>query len=490
MNILFINPPIRTQTAPIHYPIGICYVASFLKKAGYNVKVIDINGFRYSKSEFINILRTEKFDAIGLGGLITTYNHIDWIANHIKSQFPDTPIFAGNTVASTIPEILLRNTSVDVAVNGEGEQTVLELVERIENNDSFYGLKGIYYKNKDAIIKNPEREPIINLDELPFPAWDLVPLNKYISNFQKIEGYRSVLISTIRGCPYNCRFCCKTFIGYKMRSRTPGSIIDELKLLVKKFNINGFLPADDLFIFNKKRIFSFCDLLIAEGLDYLKWTASARANLITDEIVRKVKESGCIRLDFGFESNNQDILNYYNKRMTVQDQQFALDICKKNRMPFHISYIIGARNDTKKTIRDSYNFARKNNFLFYPENLLMPQPGTEIYNECLSRGLIKNELEYIKRISTIGDSSNFVINVTDELSDDELLKIYNKYRKINFIQTLINQLGNFDGNLQKIKKSGLKLFLIQKMNILNNYINAHQNNKQNTHQNFSCNEWL
>lgn len=489
MNVLFINPPIRTQSPPVHYPIGICYVASYLQKAGHHVKIIDINGFRFTKKDFIQILEKEKCNAVGIGGLITAYNHVDWIANHIKSLYPEIPIFAGNTVASTIPEILLRNTSVDIAVIGEGEDTVRELVQKIDNNEDFQEVKGVYYKDGKKIIKNPDRDPITNLDLIPVPAWDLVPMENYITNYQNAEGYRSVLISTIRGCPYNCRFCCKTFIGYKMRSRSPENIVNELKLLVKKYKIDGFLPADDLFIFDKKRTLDFCDRLKEEGLDYLKWTASARANLVTNEIVQKVKNAGCIRLDFGFESNNQDVLDYYNKRLTTQDQQNAIDICNNNQMPFHISYIIGARNETKKSIKDSYHFAKRNKYIFYPENLLMPQPGTEIYSECKSRGLIKDELEYIKRISTIGDSSNFVINITDNFTDDELINIYNKYRKIDFFQLIFSQLGDFERNLMKIKKSGLKFFLLQKMNILNNYVKYSKNEPQNFQQTMNTNKW-
>jgi len=460
MNVLFINPPIRTKLPPYTYPVGICYVASFLREHGHQVKIIDINGYRLTKNEFTKTLERETFDVIGLGGLITTFNHNKWISQYIKTHYPDVLIFAGNTVASTIPRILLTNTKVDIVVDGEGEETCLDLINTLEQGRPLDRVNGIIYKNIEGkIVENPRRDPIRDLDSLPFPAWDLIPMEIYLENNTKLTGIRSALISTIRGCPYNCRFCCKTFIGYKVRSRSPKNVIEELIKLIKDYKIEGFLPGDDLFIYDKARVMKFCDLLIKENLHYLKWSSSARANLLTKELVEKMKTAGCIRIDFGFESHSQKVLDYYNKKITVQDQQRAINICKEAGMPFFASYIVGARNEDEDSLRECDEFCRKNGYQYYPSNLLMPLPGTAIYEECVQRGIIKDELAYIIKLSKGGDADILIVNCTEKFCDDELVKIFKKYRTLPIIERIRYHLGFVKRFQQDVFDYGLKYSL-------------------------------
>lgn len=429
MNVVLINPPLRTQDLPVYYPIGICSIASYLRQNGHKVKILDINGFRWSKTKFKKIFDKEPVEAVGIGGLVTAFNHVHWLSDYIKSVKPNVPIFAGNTVASTIPEILLKNTKVDIVVMGEGEVTTLELIQRLENGKSLEGLKGVWYKNNDGkIVENPPREPIENLDSLPFPAWDLVPMERYLKNLIAATGNSSAPISTVRGCPYNCTFCCKTFIGYSVRSRSAENCIQEIKLLVDKYEIEGFMLSDDLFTYNKQRAMRFCDLLIKEGLDYLKWSASARANLITKELAQKMKSAGCTYLGFGFESSSQKILDYYNKQCTVENQQQAIDICKEVDIGCRRSYMIGAAVEDEQSIKETAEFCKKNGSKYAPDFFVMPMPKTKIYAECRQRELIKDELKYIEKISVIGNASNFVINITEKFSDEELIKLCNMYR--------------------------------------------------------------
>lgn len=486
MKILFINPPIRTQLPPYMYPIGMCYIASYLREHGHQVKILDVNGYRITRDQFKQTLATENFDAIGLGGLITTFNHIDWISAYIKDCYPNIPIFAGNTVASTIPNILLNNTHVDIVVNGEGEETCLDLVNTLDKTDSIGNVPGITYKDPNGkIIQNPPRLPIEDLDSLPFPAWDLIPMDIYLKNNEILTGVRSALISTIRGCPYNCRFCCKTFIGYKVRSRTPENIIRELKLLVQTYKIKGFLPGDDLFIYNRARVERFCDLIMEEKLNYLQWSASARANLLTKELAEKMKASGCIRFDFGFESNCQRILDYYNKKLTVGEQQKALDICKSVNIPFHVSYIVGARNEDVESQKECEAFCKKNGYQYYPENLLMPLPGTPVYEECRERGIIKDELEFIRKLAHAGDSTNFIVNCTDSLTDHELIVLFNKYRKT----PIKNKIRNYFGIPERIQQNIQDYGICRSFNTYIRKIKSTKILADNSGDNEGSNQW-
>jgi radical SAM superfamily enzyme YgiQ (UPF0313 family) len=174
----------------------------------------------------------------------------------------------------------------------------------------------------------------------------------------------------------------------------------------------------------------FCDLLIQEGLQDLKWFASARVDLITKKLALKLKKAGCASVAFGFESHSQEVLDYYNKRVTVEQQQRAIDVCKEVGIPFKGSYIVGARNEEENTLEETFKFCERNNLTFQPDHLLMPQPQTAVYAECVQRGLIKDELDYIKKLSSAGDTDVLVVNVTDELTDQQLLSLFYKYRKM------------------------------------------------------------
>jgi len=463
MKVLLINPPLRTNVPSTLYPIGICYVASYLRNHGHKVQILDVNGYRWTKAEFKLQFENQACDAVGIGGLVTAFNHVDWISRYVKSVNPSVPIFAGNTVASTIPYILLKHTDVDVAVIGEGELTALELVEALESGRSLDGLKGTWYKKGGKIVENPRREPLENLDSLPLPAWDLVPMETYLKNFEAEYGFRGATMSTVRGCPFNCRFCCKTFVGYKVRSRSPENVIEEIKLWIRKYSVDGFFPCDDLFIYDRKRAMKFCDLLVREGLNYLKWFASARVDLLTEELALKLKEAGCISVDFGFESHSQKVLDYYSKLVKVEHQQRAIDICKKARIPFKGSYIVGARNESCETLKETYEFCRRNELSYKPDNLLMPQPQTAIYEECKQRGLITDEYEYVKQLADAGDTDCLVVNVTERFSDQQLLDVFHAYRYVNQrtahrISVLVSQMPK---SIMKMKQQGIKRAIVK-----------------------------
>ena len=311
MKICLINPPVQMNNR-LWYPIGICYVAASLINKGFTVEIIDIIGENLSRNEFKKRLSDCHADCFGIGGLVMAFNNAVDITQMIKETYPDSFIFAGNTVGSTIPEILLNNSPVNAIVMGEGEITTVDLVDAVKNGRKLEDVNGIAFKNKDddVIITSP-RSPIENLDDVPYPAWDLIPMKNYFENY----GRNVYPISSVRGCPYNCIFCCKTFIGYKVRSRSPESILNELLEVKKLFDIEFFMFFDDLFLYNKKRAMEFCQLKMESPLKNMEWTASARVDSLDEELIKALKKSNCIDLGVGFESASQNILDFYNKGM-------------------------------------------------------------------------------------------------------------------------------------------------------------------------------
>lgn len=426
MKVCLINPPVQMNRR-LFYPIGICYVAAALLKKGHEVEIIDIIGENLTRLDFEKRIKKSKANFFGIGGLIMAFNNVVDISQIIRNHHPLALIFAGNTVGSTIPEILLKNSEVGVVVLGEGEVTTCELVDNkiVQLKD----IKGIAYINKTGSVKyTTTRIPIENLDKLPFPAWHLVPMKNYFNEY----GKNVYPISSVRGCPYNCIFCCKTFIGYKVRSRSPESIIDELIKIKKLYNIESFIFFDDLFLYDKKRAIEFCELKNASELKGMGWTASARVDSIDVEIIKVLKESRCHELGIGFESASQEILDYYKKKITVEQAQKAVDICKNHDMSLGgASFMIGAPDESIQSISASRTFCRINNLRYEP-HFLTPYPKTKLYDEAYKKELIPNELEYIKTLSKFGNTNHLIINMTKNFTNSELSFLKTKMTYIPF----------------------------------------------------------
>lgn len=403
------------------YPIGICYVAASLVNSGFDVEIIDVIGENLSKNGFKKRLANCHADCFGIGGLIMAFNNVVEIAQMIRKNYPTSFIFAGNTVGSTIPEILLRNSTINTIVIGEGESTTVNLVKAVENGGKCEDVKGIVFKNGD-IIETPPQPAIENLDDLHYPAWNLIPMNNYFKNI----GRKVYPISSVRGCPYNCIFCCKTFIGYRVRSRSPESIIKELIEVKKRYDINSFAFFDDLFLYNKKRAIKFCDLKAESPLKGMEWTASARVDSIDEKIVIALKKAHCVELGIGFESGSQQVLDFYKKGITVEQCQNAVDLCREHGIDMSgASFMIGAPNEIRETVKESVDFCKKNGLRYEP-HFVTPYPKTVLYDYALQKGLITDELSYIKKISKFGNTNNLIVNLTDNFTDDELHNLRNK----------------------------------------------------------------
>jgi len=282
MKILMINPPIRDWANPNCVPLGLGYIASTLRMAGHTIDVLDINAHRYPEDKVTALLEEKDPDLILTGGIITVYSYLKWLTSQLKTLFPDIPIMIGGSVSTSIPEIALSTLDADIACIGEGEITTVEVANCIENNKDLSSVKGIYYQKNGKIFRNEMRKPIRDLDSLPFPAYDLFPMEIYVNN---PVGYvnkdkwgsgsrigdavpKSMNISVTRGCPYSCKFCYCDYLGPGYRHRSAQNVLKEMDFLNEEYGVTYFLWADDEPMINKKFIHEFCDLMIKSKRDY------------------------------------------------------------------------------------------------------------------------------------------------------------------------------------------------------------------------------
>ena len=453
MRILIVNPPVRENDNP-HFPTGLGYLAAVLKKEGHEVSVIDAAALKLRKTELIDRIKKEQFDVFAVGGLITIFNYLKWLTGEVRNINPKALIISGGSAVSSIPQLFLKRTGVDVGLLYEAEATIIDLIKLIEEKKDYSTLPGIAYRNKEGnITANPLRTRIDNLDDLPFPAYDLFPMNIYLSFPQQMgllnmsKSRKAIGIIATRGCPWKCTFCHRNF-GNVYRTRSPENVVAEMEMLYKTYGISFFDFKDETLTVNRAVTEKMCDLLIERGHDF-KWQAMTRADLVNKELLLKMKKAGCIYINFGLESGSQRMLDAVDKKIKVETMEQAIKWVKEVNIELTKSFMIGIPGESKETAQETIDFCKRLdlNGTFF---ICTPYPGTILWEKLKSDGKIvteEDEAQYIEHLATAGDAINLNMNVSG-MPDEELLEIrswatkeiaknYYKNHPIEYLQSRI-----------------------------------------------------
>jgi len=390
MNMTLINPQLKTWSPNVYPPLGLCYIAASLEQAGHDVAILDMNSQRVSDKSLVKHI--EYSPLVGIGGLVTEYGEVVRLVKVIKKAHEYQIVVLGGPLATTHSEELLVASGADVAVIGEGEQTIVELVNAIEQGSSRELIKGIVYQDGDRVVAHPPREPDTNLNSIPHPARHLLDMSRYSTHHFKTFGIKvpniksTTLIST-RGCPYMCTFCAKEIGGLKWRARSPEDIVNEMRELRNDYDISGFVFNDDTFVVNRKRVIDFCALLEKELPDVI-WYCNGRVNLMDEEMIQAMVKSGCVGIAYGIESGNQAILDSVKKAITLEQVERITALTKKHGIHVTGYFMLGILGDTKQTIQETLDFAERLDLDFYGFGITSPIPGTEMYSQAVEKGLV------------------------------------------------------------------------------------------------------
>lgn len=390
MKIFIFNPFLYTgklEKIPRNrQPLSLAYIASLLRNE-HQIKLLDANAWRLSLEETVTdikrfnpkilILTSTPFDR----WQAPSHEHVRTLARNIikttnSLNIPYT-ILTG-THGTITPDWVFKKTKINYIVRGEPELTTQELVKALASHQDISQIKGISFRKKDQIIHNSDAERIKNLDELPLPAYDLLPMEKYSFTFPIIPQPFSIIISS-RGCPYNCAYCLKSMMVGQYIARSPQSVVNEIKYLVDNFKIKGIYFQDWEFLIIKQRVIEICDLILKNNLQ-IKWGCNVRAPDINEEIIKKMKNAGCVRLHIGFETGSQKVLNTINKQITTQDLVQAIALCKKHDIQVGLYSIVNLPGETKQTIAETEKFLVDNDIkTISASNLPIPYFGTPLY---------------------------------------------------------------------------------------------------------------
>jgi len=434
--ILLIQPPLgRGMTKDLFQPIfpyGLAYVATSLLNSVYEVEVFDIYANRWNRNEVLKKIKYLNCDVIGITAMSTQYSYVKWLSCELKKQ-TKARIILGGLLATYSSEIVLNNTTVDICVVGEGEKTIVDLLKKINCLENVHG---IVYKEDGKIIKTPPRDYIKNLDSLDRPAYHLFPMDMYTKTkfyihdpttkiFKRKLTFKTMGVLTGRGCPYQCNFCSKSFEGLRLKSAD--SIIDEIKYLKQTYEIEGVHFIDELFVINKKRAYELIEKLGTIGI---KWDGQARVNTVDYDLLCAMKKAGCVAIGFGVESGSNKILKNMNKRITVAQSQQALKDAQRAGLHIKVQLVLGYPGESKETIAETVDFFKRIKHPARRFSLILPLPGSALYNEAISKNLIQDEEDYLTQIFEGYGSSRYrvFINFTD-LPTNEIYRLKRKAEK-------------------------------------------------------------
>lgn len=404
--ILLINPALPSNSpwglSKMLPPLSLAYVAAALEKAGFEVKIFD-NYLDKKPVEHIKQL-VEKLNPkiVGVSCNSVNYKQCVEIARTVKKANLDCRVMVGGPHPSCLPEKVLDNPEIDYAIVGEGEQAATELARCISNGEDLKAISkipGVAYKYKGQVRINP---PVFidSLDVLPYPARHLLRLDSYDRRIEYLDVEPADVMNVIRGCPYDCKFCeTKRIWGYKCRSFSPSRIIDEVEHLMKTYGSNGIYFIGDNFTIFKEKTLELCELLKKRSVD-VQWCCDTRVDLLSKELLEKMKAAGCKTIWFGVESGSPRVLEEVNRGYTVEQAIKAFRLCREVGIKTACSFMIGMPGETIEDMNASLKLAKKLNPDWCQFNIYIACPGSKMYDEVVEKRLYSHMDDFIAYVKT------------------------------------------------------------------------------------------
>lgn len=431
-------------------PLGLAYLPAYLRKyLGFDGTVLELS----EEGSFEDIKKHQP-DIVGFSCVTRDYSKIRNLAGRVKEELGIPTLLGGHHI-TPIPHTL--HPEFDLAVIGEGEQTMLELIELYARDggwrpENLRGVRGIAYPEKGRAVVTPPHELIEPLDRIPFPARDLMDMEKYTSpvyDWSFIKPLRIASVSTSRGCPYKCVYCTASVFWQKYRGFSAPYVVEELKILLEHYPVDVIYIADDLFIGDKARLRQIVELIREAGINReVRFWANARANLVDDEVCSLLKEMNLWHIAFGFESFSEPVLKFLKKgTVSVEQNKRAFALAKEYGFDVEGNFMVGSPLEKKEDMLKTYNFIKNNDLDSFGVQVTTPLPGTELWDMAKTRGLVSENMDFdclynfnpITYIDNYDRYKHFLM--TEEVSREEFLKIYRKFQVLQLKKGRYNKLA-------------------------------------------------
>ncbi|MBI4744158.1 MAG: radical SAM protein [Actinobacteria bacterium] len=403
MKILIINPPASNgikyiregrceqRLSSFQYvmiPISLPSIAAVLRKNGFSVTIQDCIADNQSIDHVKNQIKLHQPQLVIINTSTATFNNDKTTIKAMK-ELSDAHIAAIGTHVTALPEKSLNQSELNSVIRREPELTALELAISLRDNKDLKNVQGISYKSKNGTINNPDRPFMENLDDLPYPARDLVSNQKYT---MPLSNKPYTLLISSRGCPYDCIFCtANQYYGKKLRLRSPKNILNEIEEIIEKHNIYDIAMWSDTFTLNRNFVVEVCEEILRRGLKF-NWMTNSRVDKIDPELLKLMKKSGCWIISYGVESGVQEIIDNIKKGTNIDQTRNAFKWSKEAGVETTAHIVLGLPGDTKETIQQTIDFIIKLDPDYTQFYCAIPFPGTEFYQMAIENDwLITND---------------------------------------------------------------------------------------------------
>lgn len=401
------------------FPMGLAYIAAVLKKEGYDVEIYNQDKFHYPDDHLREYLDKNKFDVIGVSIIAGYYQYRKLLKlSDAINRSRNRPFYImGGHGPSPEPKFFLNRTQADVAVIGEGEITIVELLKAIADHQPLKSVKGIAFRDGEKVTVNPRQVQIEDIDTIPFPAHDLFPVDFYRLRRPPHATNKDFVMDMIsgRGCVFKCNFCYRMDKDFRPRSNE--SIIEEIRLLKQKYGITYIVFQDELLMSSLKRTMSLCEDFIKADLN-IKWNCNGRLNFAKPDLLKLMKRAGCVFINYGIEAMDDQVLKNMRKSLTTEQIIKGVEATLEAGISPGYNIIFGNIGDSKETLNKGVEFLLK-----YDDGAQLrtirpvtPYPGAPLYDHAIAKGLLKDCEDFYENKHI--NSDLLAVNFTD-MSDDE-----------------------------------------------------------------------
>ena len=437
MKIFLIN--VRRSENPL-IPLGLLYLGGVLERNGYKVKVYDVVDPN-DESQLVNEVLKYQPDVLGFSFLTTAVEKTNRIIQQLRTISGKSIFISGGVHSTALPQDTFERLGLDYVICGEGEVSLLEFCNSLRTGSVRRDIAGLVYREDSKVTINPVSGYIEDLDSLPLPAWHLVDMEKYLFPPGYIKGLfyrRTAPVLTSRGCPARCIFCSSPNIfGRMVRRRSVRSVVDEIKTLKDRYRIDGVFFLDDTFTVDRNWIMDFCKLMEEERVN-LDWSCQTRVNVVSREILERMKDAGCVQVDYGIESGSAKILKNLKKGTNIEQIKTAFKLAREVGLRTYGSVLLGSPGETWSDVQLTKKLLAELRPSLTLFNFLTPFPGSELYDMALKNNWIRGGVDRLHSYDMHTTDESLMIS---ELSPGELSRARSELKNKVFFQNYLGYLN-------------------------------------------------
>ncbi|MDD3345578.1 MAG: radical SAM protein, partial [Candidatus Omnitrophica bacterium] len=394
-------------------PLGVAYLASALLEGGHNVDISDIPASDLSLEDFRRLIRHKKSRIYGISSTLFGFQDVINFSEAIKGEVPGALIVLGGLCTVLPAEDILKNIpAVDIVIPGEGEEPLRQLCEIISCDGDLKEAKGIFFRGGGGDFCYSGKTQGQKRDY--FPAYSLLDMKKYYLHPPFGVSFPVASMETSRGCPFGCRFCC---LSKSYRPREIERVIEEMVYLKQNYGVNEIYFVDHTFTISAERISALCRAIIKRGIKIV-WSCKTRIDLVSGDLLRRMRKAGCYMISYGVESGSEKILKNLNKGISVKDIENTMSLTRKYGIRSVAYMIVGSPGETRETIKESLALIKriKPDYVLY--NALAPDPGSELFSDAVNNKIV--EKDFFKNAVFSGEDKDWPLYSTPEFSSSDV----------------------------------------------------------------------